>query len=108
MFWWGNFFSITLHLSGDYKKINEKKIIASFQPLRENGFSCCINEDEWKHHFEITNYVPLTTIDKNAFEDIIRNKSFIKLANKIPLEQWDDAEEILLTSFKQIFKILAN
>ena len=27
MFWWGNFFSITLHLSGTYKKTFQQKLI---------------------------------------------------------------------------------
>ena len=31
LFWWGNFFSITLHISGKYKMRYEKKIIDSFE-----------------------------------------------------------------------------
>src|SRR3989337_3789488 len=33
LFWWGNFFSGTLHLSGIYKKKYEEKIIRSFESL---------------------------------------------------------------------------
>ena len=43
MFWWGNFFSITLHLSGELKAQVEDKLIASFKSLRKNGFSICMN-----------------------------------------------------------------
>ena len=57
-FWWGNFFSGTLHLSGIYKRMYEEKIIQSFETLKTEGFSICINEDQWEHHFEITNYLP--------------------------------------------------
>ena len=108
IFWWGNFFSCTLHLSGLHKKINEEKILAAFELLQQLKFYCCINEDEWEHHFETNNYLYLAAIQKNTFGDIIRNKSFIKLANKIPLEQWDDAEEILLNSFRHLVTILAD
>ncbi len=45
MFWWGNFFSITLHLSGDYKNYYEERIIAALESLQEKGIYCCINED---------------------------------------------------------------
>ena len=108
MFWWGNFFSITLHLSKEYKNQHEYKLVATFKSLQEKGFYCCINEDEWEHHFQETNYKPLATLGNNDFENILRQKEFIKLANKIPLQQWDDAEEILLTSFKELIKILAD
>lgn len=108
MFWWGNFFSCTLHLSGEYKKANEEKILAAFEMLQQQEFYCCNNEYEWEHHFETSNYSYLAGIQKNIFEDIIRNKSFIKLANKIPLEKWDDAEKILLNCFRQLVTILAD
>ena len=59
MFWWGNFFSITLHLSGIYKKMYENKIEASFTLLKEESFFIGISDDQWEHHFETSNYLPL-------------------------------------------------
>lgn len=106
MFWWGNFFSLTLHLSGDYKKRFEAKIAAGFSTLKENNFSCCVNDDQWQHDFETGNYIPLTQLDKDAFEKIIREKSFIKLATKTPLHLWDDAPDILFNDFKKIIEIV--
>jgi len=108
MFWWGNFFSITLHLSGTYKKKNEEKIIAAFEVLQKNGFFYCANDEEWEHHFEPGNYISLTTITKECFEKEVGKKDFIKLAHKIPLQQWVNAEENMLTCFKQLIKILAD
>ncbi len=108
MFWWGNFFSITLHLSGDYKNYYEERIVTAFESLQEKGIYCCINEDEWEHHFQKTNYLPAIDFTKNDFEKIVRQKKFIKLSHKIPLQQWNDAEEILLASFKQFIEILAD
>jgi hypothetical protein len=106
MFWWGHFFSTTLHLSGDYKKISEDKIIASFPLLTEKGFFYCVNDGQWEHDFETGNYLPLTTISKTAFEKSIRKKPFIKLAIKIPIHQWDDASDILFHYFREIIAIL--
>lgn len=107
MFWWGNFFSITLHLSGVYKKMMEKKIIASVSLLKENRFYCCVNKEQWVHDFEKTNYLLVSDINKN-FEKVISDSPFIKLATRLPLQQWDDAEEILLHSFGQIVELLAD
>ncbi len=116
MFWWGNFFSITLHLSGSYKKKAEQKIISLAGSLQESGYYYCINHDPWEHHFETDNYTSLKKLSHDerddagdpGFENTIRNNSFIKLANKIPLQQWDDAEDILLAYFKQLIELLAD
>src|SRR5688572_10241258 len=52
LFWWGNFFSTTLHLSGKYKAAYGEKIISSFEDLQQKEFCICINNDQWEHHFE--------------------------------------------------------
>src|SRR5687768_1003992 len=75
-FWWGNFFSGTLHLSGIYKSKYEKKIIESFESLKEKEFSVCINEDQWEHHFEAGNYLPLHQFTAPGFEEIISKGTF--------------------------------
>ena len=71
LFWWGNFFSITLHLSGNYKTKYEKRIIDSFESLKREYFSVCINEDQWEHHFETTNYLPVHDLNSSEFGEII-------------------------------------
>lgn len=108
MFWWGNFFSVTLHLSGTPKQETEEKLITAYPLLKERDYYCYINDDQWQHHFETDNYISLTEISNTVFENFVTEKPFIKLANKIPLEQWDNAEEMLLTYFKQIIEVLAD
>ena len=41
-------------------------------------------------------------MNETEFKNYISNKEFIKLAKKIPLEQWDDAGDILFASFCKI------
>lgn len=105
-FWWGNFFSATLHLSGGYKKKYEKNIVRSFDLLKANYFFVCINEEQWEHHFDADNYQPLEQCTVSAFEKLIDKKPFIKLAKKISLQQWDDAEKKLLEIFSQLIDAL--
>jgi len=99
MFWWGNFFSITLHLTGVYKKIYEPGIAASFERLKNESFFIGISNDQWEHHFESGNYLPLTEISEAKFKNHVSAREFIKLAKKIPLDQWNEAEDILFDSF---------
>jgi len=108
MFWWGQFFSTTLHLSGTYKNKAVQKIIASYEAIKQNGFYCGINDDPWKHHFEENNYRPLDKMNPAEFEKLMTNRPFIKLAAKIPLEQWEESGEILLGQFKQLIELVVD
>ncbi len=108
LFWWGNFFSCTLHLSGEYKLMYEKNIINSFDQLKNNGVFICINEEQWQHHFETNNYMSIAGTSSLQFEDAIAKKPFIKLAQKIPIEQWNDVEKKLTAIFSQLINTLKN
>lgn len=108
MFWWGNFFSVTLHLAGHFKTSMESKIIAALPALKENGFYRGVNTDQWEHHFEEDNYQPLTGLDETDLKKEIRSGSFIKLAKKIPLEKWDEAENMLFTCFRQLTGVVES
>lgn len=106
LFWWGNFFSTTLHLEGDYKLRYEENIRKAFASLQEKDFFINTNTDPWEHHFEADNYTALKNIDAPGFDSLTRNSSFIKLSNKISLDQWDTAEKDLSEIFRQLILIL--
>lgn len=108
LFWWGNFFSITLHLSGNQKSEREVSILSNFETLADKGFYISVNNDQWEHHFETSNYQLLSQFSRPVFEDEIRQRSFIKLAIKIPLQHWDEAEEMLLDYFKEMMGWLSD
>lgn len=101
-FWWGNFFSITLQLKGALKS----KYQALLQDLINNGqFSgWYINStnEEWQHHFEPANYQPVETSTNIIERDVI------KLATKIPLNEWDDAEVFLSDKFSMLLSALQS
>ena len=50
-FWWGNFFSIHLQLSGIYKEAVMPSLVDKFYELQKMGYSICIGKDPWNHHF---------------------------------------------------------
>jgi hypothetical protein len=108
LFWWGNFFSITLQLSGKYKVLFQKNILSNYSYLRANEYHCCISDDPWLHHFEKDNYIPLGEMDEDEFKDQISDRSTIKVAAKIELTQWDKSPEWLQEKFEGIVKMLLN
>lgn len=104
-FWWGHFFSVTLHVSGTYKQNLAGNITRAYPLLAAEGFSYCVQEDPWEHHFGDDNF-QLIGPEKNNFEERINRGSFVKLAKKIPLEQWEQAIIVLPEYFSQLLKIV--
>ncbi|HMK05070.1 MAG TPA: hypothetical protein VK489_12790 [Ferruginibacter sp.] len=106
MFWWGNFFSITLQLSGTYKKMFEDKLSKNIKGLRANEFYLCINEDQWQHNFDEDNYIAVNQLTDEETGSHIRQKPFIKLAVKLPLDRWNEMPVLLERSFFTILELL--
>jgi hypothetical protein len=108
LFWWGNFFSITLHLGGEYKKQYEEKCITALDLFKQHDFYFCINTDEWEHHFDSSNYIPVQNISLPEWKEQIEEKPFVKMAKKYSLHQWDNAVNILTADFKILTGILVS
>ena len=104
MFWWGNFFSISLHLSGEnFKNTNPvSHLLASFQ---RNNFFVCINENEWEHSFHSTNFIDIKEMGEGQIKNICK-KDFFKVAKKIELSEWNNAPDFLEQSFKEIIGVI--
>jgi hypothetical protein len=107
MFWWGNYFSITLQLSGHYKKIFAKEsFIDSLQFIE--GLYVCIHSDPWQHHFESSNYISCSQLNKRAIEDLFNQKKFVKIALKYDLKQWNNIDNLLEAAYKKIIFLLRD
>ncbi len=105
-FWWGNFFSITLQLSGGYKDKLLPVLTKSFSYLQSRDYWLCVHADPWHHHFDEDNYVSLKNFTENEFLSTINCEPFLKIAKKLPLEQWDTATIFIENSFKEIIELL--
>ncbi|MBI5856295.1 MAG: hypothetical protein HZB42_01490 [Sphingobacteriales bacterium] len=108
LFWWGNFFSVTLQLSGVYKEKYESSILTSYSLLQKKKIFCCINTDQWQHHFKKDNYILVNKMGKKGFEEVIRKKDFIKLAKKIQLKKWDSITKKITEYFCFLAAMLAT
>jgi len=102
MFWWGNFFSSTLQLSGAYKKEFFNTIASSYQLLCKENYFIGTGADPWHHHFEETNYRKINSLTAKEFLKIIHDKPHIKIAAKWPLEEWNLAATRLYKSWERL------
>lgn len=97
LFWWGNFFSITLHLKGKYFN---NKITQGFT----KHWSICINDNEWRNDFETDNYQALSVCTNTTIE----NLKFIKIAKRISLDNWENIELLLMNELNEISGVIRN
>lgn len=101
-FWWGNFFSITLQLSGRYQYLFNDSLQKALSEEFFTEWFLGISEDPWQHHFKEENYKQLErgeTVNINSLP-------FLKVAKKIPLAQWDSSEIFFVENFKLIINAL--
>jgi len=106
MFWWGNFFSCTLHLSGEYKLQFKQALLNNITALKKNDLYICINKNEWEHHFEAGNYIALSELSTQEINTIINQQQFIKLAAKFSLHQCNEMDVLLEKCFSAIVQLL--
>jgi len=107
MFWWGNFFSVTLHLSGKYKTAFEKNILRALESGGQEYY-ICVNEEEWQHHFEPGNYRLAMDLDAGEKAALFARHRFIKIAVRFPLQQWNEMPALLENAFLEMLKLAAG
>jgi hypothetical protein len=107
LFWWGHFFSSTLHVSGFYRERTVQPASAAFHLLAKKGYYIGIQSDPWQHHFEKDNYQKLSEITEAAFPDLLLAHSHIKIAARWPLAVWNDAGDKLLESWELLRHLIS-
>jgi hypothetical protein len=106
LFWWGKYFSVTLHLKGVYKELFSDQLKKNDSLLSDNDFYISSSNDEWSHELGEENYISL-----NRNRDFLRKNDFslqpfLKLSAKIDLQNWNQSEELLMQIFKTILQSL--
>lgn len=106
-FWWGNFFSITLHLGGRFIELYVPFIVSALQQNKLiHDWYYCINETQWQQDFEATNYTTFTKELLPTVTDVSIEKGFFKMAKKIPLKEWDGVYDFYISNFRELLAIL--
>lgn len=100
LFWWGHFFSVTLHLSGRFRTACENNLLANREQLIKHGTYICTDPDPWQHHFEKGYYTVIEEMTEGAYKSELLHKPFIKLACKHSLSGWEELPSRLLEDFK--------
>ena len=103
LFWWGNFFSCTLHVSGETKHVFKERIQNRYLELQ--NFYVSTNANQWAHHLQKPDYIKIDSVSKTEFEEICENFDHIKIACKHPLEEWEEASHELFEKWKYFLSV---
>ncbi len=104
MFWWGNFFSITLHISGE-ESLSKMSFSDCFDYIKNSNFFVCVNDDQWHHHFEKDNYVHAHDIDKKTFAGIY-SKNFLKISGKTDIRNFNNVQNFLEKTYRELIEFI--
>lgn len=103
MFWWGRFFSCTLHLANSSKKNFKERIIESYPQLK--NFYISVSDDQWAHHLEETHYQKIDSMSEEQFREACENFDHIKIADRLSLTEWEIAPVKLLENWKLFLSV---
>lgn len=105
LFWWGHYFSVTLHLKGKYMALFLPVIRKHAALLADNGFHIGTSEDEWRHELDSDNYQPMRE-DMDITD--LETRIFLKLSAKCTLDRWDEAGSVLLGLYNVLIRVLQD
>ena len=98
MFWWGNFFSCTLHLANNSKEIFKERIKQSQRLLGDYYIS--VNDDAWVHHLKESDYKKINHLTKEQYEQSCESFDHIKIAGRHSLDKWEVMPSQLFENWK--------
>ncbi|HEX2532247.1 MAG TPA: hypothetical protein VHK69_00850 [Chitinophagaceae bacterium] len=101
-FWWGHFFSSTLHLAGRCAAAHRAALEEALPALGAAGYSLHTGNDPWQHHFGPDNYTPIGELSPEAGRQALAARPYIKIAAKWPLEAWPSAADVLTRSWERL------
>jgi hypothetical protein len=109
MFWWGNSWSITFHISGNHLNQLPSSFFESVVSLCPDHYLLGIGKGEWDHHFGEDNFVPFSKVNISPvqLQSAAAEKGFLKIADRWPMEQINETPEKVsqfLTVFTTLFQ----
>lgn len=111
LFWWGNFFSFTIHLQGKALDNRRKLLIQHHKELRKRGIYFCVNHTPWQYHYQPDNYILYDKLREEELKSYFAKNDFIKLSGKIALKDYQKLPDFsvkMFTAFSFLFGPQAN
>lgn len=96
MFWWGHFFSYTLHLQGHSLEQYRPRLMDRLPAAKSDKPSQVylgVGDTPWQYHYQPDNYQLLSDCSDAQIQQVLRDWEFVKLSTWIPVSA--TSEEVL-------------
>jgi len=103
MFWWGNFFSCTMHLQGRALEEHRGLLIHDLNSLKNKNIYVCVNSDPWQYHYQKSNYLPVDKLSGPELKKLLCEKEFLKFSRKIPIKDYKKLAQFAAESFLYLY-----
>lgn len=103
-FWWGNFYSITLHVKGRFRTAVLQNL-SSFSVAGSMPFHVATAGDEWNHNINSHEYSLLHNMPAGRQQNELSSPDFIKVAVKVDFGRWNEIETIMAGYFPVLLEI---
>lgn len=108
MFWWGHYFSATLHLAGNVKSYYSTVLENSYTKLAAAGFQVYVQENPWEHDFENGNYCFIDTMSLDEWKTLVSRNDFIKVAKPFVIGHWGKIITDVVEAYATLLNMLDN
>lgn len=105
--WWGKHISVSLVVSGNFKKLYEERVFKELNSAKFNALYICISNTAWEHDFTKENYCKTSQLSKKII-DGIKERNFLKISFKIHVKEINELQSKALTKFKLLLRLLHN
>ena len=102
MFWWGNFYSTTLHLQGTFFEKYRNQLADRLEQLSGRDVFLCINSTPWEYHYEPSNYRLLRSGDKELMDEL----PFLKLSKRFDLDKWQQVPSEAANFLDELLRLM--
>lgn len=106
MFWWGNFYTCTLHISGLACLFFSKNILKNINLFK--NWKILIGNDMWIHDINKECFIPINEINATVFEQQVKTHQFIKISCKLPLNNYNELPLFVTNCYLTIISALLN
>jgi len=101
LFWWGRYFSLTLHLKGRYQARYVPALLDVLGSRETGNWHLAVSEDEWVHAVRESDYRRVQELSE-AQRAEQGDRVFFKMVTVIPLDLWDQVPGLLEERFGEL------
>ncbi len=104
MFWWGNYFSSTLHVQGEWLEKYKRNIINNLTNEADETL-ICINQSPWEYHDKNDNYQLVKELTFEELSTLVSRHPFLKLSKNLNLSDYQKIPAFSLECYQNFIKL---